>query len=567
MSTEYEKQLGSLYFQSAGRLVQLLGRESVSNPNVAILELVKNSYDEDATMVRITFENVKTQRGKIIIEDNGNGMARREIGEKWMRAATQNKEEEPYSKRFRRRRIGEKGIARFGTDSICRHILIDSRVKGEIDAYRLRIDWDEYLAPDAMFEKVPNRLTAVPKRLNLHGLRIEMSGLRGGWDDDRMLALRRDIELLLPPIGRVEKFNVALVAPEFPKFSGKVKASFLNKSIYFFSSRLERDGTIRYRMRSRHRQEKRWSERRSELSCGPVEFCLHFYYREKSKYDDPADFSAVIGSLEHWAGIKLYRDGLRVKPYGDVGNDWIELDKLRVNDPSVYPGNSQIFGYVKISKANNPDLIDTTTREGLVKNEAYNDLLTFLRNSVKGFSDVRREIEGKRKRRALAPRAKRARPVTQRVEIVQETLLDFGRQYPEIFYNRLEDEINECYRQGLPNAALILSRKLIENLFYNILESKYPRQKPTWWDIDKNRPQHFGQMLANLELKKIEFVHDQRTLLLKLLELVKPFMREANLKAHRLMNYVERREELAGLKIPEIVQVGVKLADKVRSTR
>ena len=43
----YEKDLGSVYFQSSGRLVKLLGRESVSNPNVALLELVKNSYDED----------------------------------------------------------------------------------------------------------------------------------------------------------------------------------------------------------------------------------------------------------------------------------------------------------------------------------------------------------------------------------------------------------------------------------------------------------------------------------------------------------------------------------------
>jgi hypothetical protein len=74
-------------------------------------------------------------------------------------------------------------------------------------------------------------------------------------------------------------------------------------------------------------------------------------------------------------------------------------------------------------------------------------------------------------------------------------------------------------------------------------------------------------MLRTLELKKPEFVQDQRVLLEKLIELIKPFMRQANLKAHRLMNYLERREELAELKIPELVNVAVKLVEKVRGTR
>jgi hypothetical protein len=319
-------------------------------------------------------------------------------------------------------------------------------------------------------------------------------------------------------------------------------------------------------MKTRFRQEKRWNERKPELTCGPAEFYLYFYYRERGKYDDPANFETMIASLNLWAGIKLYRDGLRVKPYGDPGNDWVELDKLRVNDPSVYPGNAQVFGYVKITKDNNPDLIDTTTREGLTKNRAYDDLLVFLRNSVTNFANVRREIEGKRQKSKRGTKRPR-RQITPRVEVIQENLLDFGRQYPEVFYRRLEDEINECYVHGLPNATLILSRKLMENLLYNILETKYPRNRPLWWDINKNRPQEFGQMLRTLELKKPEFVQDQRVLLEKLIELIKPFMRQANLKAHRLMNYLERREELAELKIPELVNVAVKLVEKVRGTR
>lgn len=561
--TLYEKDLGGLYFQSTGRLVKLLGRESVSNPNVALLELIKNSYDEDATTVTTTFENTKTLNGKITLEDNGNGMNREDIETKWMKPGTTNKMEDPYSKRFNRRKIGEKGIARFGLDSLAHCVDIETGVKGESTAYRLVIDWDQYLTPNALFEKISNRFTSIPKKPKLHGLKIELTGLRERWTDERMLALRKDIELLLPPVGRIEKFDVIVNAPEFPAYTGKVRASFLRKAIYLFSGHLERDGTILFRLKSRYRQERKWNYRIPNLSCGPAELHLWFYYRTKSEYD-PRDFDNVMESLKLWSGIKLYRDKLKVKPYGDSGNDWIGLDKLRVNNPSVYPGNNQVFGYVEIAKKDNPDLIDITTREGLVNNAAYNDLSTFLQNSIKAFAEARKEIEGKRRRgpRRVLPKLK-----VPKIEAVQEILLDFGRSYPEVFYRRLESEINDCYSSGLPNATLILSRKLIENLVYNILETKYPRHRPLWWDIDHNRPQDFGRLLGTLNLKRNEFVYDQRALLDHLLVIVKPYMREANLKAHRIMNYVESKEELGTLKVPEIVQVALKLLNKVQETK
>lgn len=560
----YEKDIGSVYFQSSGRLVKLLGRESVSNPNVALLELIKNSYDEDATEVKVTFKNTKTLNGEIILEDNGNGMTHDDIEKKWMTLGTPNKTEDPYSKRFHRRRIGEKGIARFGLDSLARHVVIETGVKDENVAYRLAIDWDQYLEPDVLFEKIPNKLTTIPKKTKQHEMKIVMTGLRERWSDDRMLAFRKDIGLLLPPTRKVEKFNVAVGAPEFPAYSGKVRASFLNKAVHVFSSRLERDGTIRFRMKTRHRQERKWNERMPNLSCGPAEFYLFFYYRLKSEYDDETDFERVMESLRLWSGIKLYRDAMKVKPYGDTGNDWVGLDKLRVNAPSVYPGNNQIFGYVKITKADNPDLFDTTTREGLVNNQGYCDLLKFLQGSVRAFAETRKEMEGKRKKGPIkAPR--KTKPA--KVEIVQDILLDFSGLYPEVFYRRLEGEINDCYAAGLPNATLVLSRKLVENLVYNILETKYPRDRPLWWDINHNSPNHFSHLSDTLEMKKKEFVYDQRELLEKLLELLGPFRREANLKTHRMMNYLESKDELGRLKTPEIVQVALKLLDKVKLTK
>ena len=107
--------------------------------------------------------------GEIILEDNGNGMTHEDIEKKWMTLGTPNKTEEPYSRRFRRRKIGEKGIARFGLDSLSRHVLVETGTKDENAAYRLAIDWDQYLDADVLFEKIPNKLTTIPKKRNNMG--------------------------------------------------------------------------------------------------------------------------------------------------------------------------------------------------------------------------------------------------------------------------------------------------------------------------------------------------------------------------------------------------------------
>jgi DNA mismatch repair ATPase MutL len=60
----------------------------VTDRAVALAELVKNSYDADATRVMVRMKNIKTKGGKIIVEDNGTGMTLGSFMEAWMRIAT-----------------------------------------------------------------------------------------------------------------------------------------------------------------------------------------------------------------------------------------------------------------------------------------------------------------------------------------------------------------------------------------------------------------------------------------------------------------------------------------------
>jgi signal transduction histidine kinase len=72
--------------------------------------------------------------------------------------------------------------------------------------------------------------------------------------------------------------------------------------------------------------------------------------------------------------VSVYRDGFRVWPYGEPHDDWLRLDQRRVNNPVVRLSNNQIVGFVEITGDGNPDLKDQTNREGLVNNQALEDL-------------------------------------------------------------------------------------------------------------------------------------------------------------------------------------------------
>jgi C4-dicarboxylate-specific signal transduction histidine kinase len=104
------------------------------------------------------------------------------------------------------------------------------------------------------------------------------------------------------------------------------------------------------------------------------------------------DYRFALRILDTYCGIKIYRDNFRVKPYGDIGNDWLELDKSKVSDTHGYRvGNNQTVGVIRISDEKNPLFIDATNREGIIENEAYEQLKNFVLKCITLISDTRKE--------------------------------------------------------------------------------------------------------------------------------------------------------------------------------
>jgi len=506
----------TVYFSTSAQLAKRLGGESVSDPIIAVLELIKNSYDADATYCRITFKDMRSEEeGTIIIEDDGEGMVEEDIIHKWLRVATDNKTVNKYTKKYKRRKIGEKGIGRFATERLAKKIILTSNPEKETEGYSLEIDWSKYDDPNADFDKIPLELNFFKKQKTKKGFRIILEDLKEGWDEEKFKKLRNDISLIIPPTVRNSKFSVEIKAEEFRKVEGEVKSSFLKNADIIFSGKLEKNGNIKYTIRKGSKILVK-EDKLKQFLCGPIEFKLFFFYLGPTealtkKDNQNIDFSLRRKMMDQFCGIKLYRDCFRVKPFGDPKNDWLELNKERINNPGLYPGTKQIFGIVKISKDNNPNISDTTSRENIVTNLAWSDLKNFIKGSLRYFSLERQKLEKKYKG---AKKKKREKNLIKesfkkvKEEAVLETPIEESKistisseiidSSPKNIASLLK-EFNGCLINGYFNAAAILARKILE--VGTIL--KFKRTKKGHLIIENGEYKELNQRIDILKKEKL----------------------------------------------------------------
>jgi hypothetical protein len=111
-----------------------------------------------------------------------------------------------------------------------------------------------------------------------------------------------------------------------------------------------------------------------ELACGPVRARLFAFDLEGEALAQIGPRMEVRAWLKEWTGVSVYRDGFRVWPYGEPHDDWLRLDQRRVNNPVQHLSNNQVIGFIDIGRDANPHLIDQTNREGLIHNQALDDL-------------------------------------------------------------------------------------------------------------------------------------------------------------------------------------------------
>jgi hypothetical protein len=569
---EQKSPMAPVKFSVEAGLVHRLGEESVSDPVLAVVELVKNSYDDDAKKVTIELKNLRTGKSEIIITDDGNGMTHQKLQNSWMRIATSGKVREPLSPILKRHRLGQKGVGRFAVENLSRKTIITTCPKDSEEGYQVIFDWDSYNSENNVTD-VQNVCYCFKKRKEDQGVKIELINLRQPWPENSVKKLMLFLKALTPPVVITSDFEIEVKSDEFKQLTGIVNSDFLKKAVFVFEANLTKTGEKNYSFSVPSKGTTITKiDKQENFCCGPVNFKLYFFYKQQAqlktfgiKIDNVEDFKLM---LTDYGGIKIYRDGIRISGFGNPEDDWVGLDALSLKDPTIIPSRNQVIAMVNITSADNPYIIETTTRENLIRNNSFNDMLSFIKESISVFSQMRAEAEQKRQPAPKESKAFIKESVEKTKQIKERSeLLDFTDQYPLIFYRNLEQEINQCHSASLPNATLILSRKMVENLLYHILEDKFPKEVVLRYMVAQGRAQDFSVLLFNLESRIGDFEREQQDLIQKLLCFIKPFKRDANSSAHKVMEYLDTVDELARLKIPEIIQIELQLIKKIRATK
>lgn len=562
--------VGDSRFTFNGNLVTELGEESISNDNIAIAELIKNSYDADSASVSLNFSDVEKHGASISIEDDGIGMNFIDIKDRFMEIGSPHKKGISKTGIYNRVPVGAKGIGRFGSHGLGNFLELRTSVKGEKSGYELHFDWNLF-NPKVKATDVDIPTLSFKKKSSEHGTKLSIKSLKDSWNDsEKTKSLLKDIELLLSPTDSPKNFkikhNLDLKGVTIPK----IKKDFFENAAYTLKIKLTKKKIIDLEFKKLGKivtKERR--ELRENLSCGDVSFELYFYYKTNNSWKENTgveivekDLKYIKSVLAEYGGIKLYRDYFRVKPYGDASADWIGLDKWS-RDNSMVPGNTQAFGVVTIGREKNPKIEDTTTREGVLNNSEYFDLVKFVTTSVSEFASLRSEQEthkvkgkkGSKKTKKKTIKVEKPKAGESPSNPKTKPFIDVKGVFPSAHYDQIVHEANECYDRNYPNATFWLVRKIIENLTTHILEKKYPTTPDLWYDKAKKRVLVFSQLMDNLYDKRSDFIAPKSTHQIVILNSDMNKIRLAiNSTVHNNHDYLTDREDLKKFNVNKIIQ-------------
>jgi hypothetical protein len=116
--------------------------------------------------------------------------------------------------------------------------------------------------------------------------------------------------------------------------------------------------------------------------CGPFTIDIAYVQGElKSTRLSREDYYRMIAKLNRLGGLYLYRDGVRILPYGDTEYDWLDIEKRRSKSASYYYFSyRRMFGAVQTSRRENSALQEKAGREGFRENAAYREFRDILKN-------------------------------------------------------------------------------------------------------------------------------------------------------------------------------------------
>ncbi|WP_270406068.1 sensor histidine kinase [Paenibacillus timonensis] len=550
-------------FSAMARILSHLGDQLISNSAVALLELIKNSYDAGSPKVEIVIDQ---KMRTMIVKDSGKGMDKQDIENKYLVIGTNNRHiehklirnnyesnlvnnnntfsDKEAMKESPQVPLGEKGLGRFATMKLARKVVVLTKKKSSEKGSLLLLNWNKFNNDST------KRLDEIGVHLfDVNNKELEDSGYKGSftliklydlkdfcekeeWNEKRFSEFYKThfmkyLNPFKPNDGFQIKFEVYAHDGKFFRFTPasldkhlldqahyKLTGTIQNNNLYSDYYIRGADGKQHTGILSEYISELDGLVTDKESEIGPIKFEFYFFNRRGDRlkdikvkgYSKISDLRKLIDQYN--GGIMIYRDNFRVLPYAESGDDWLNMDKdSQFRSEGIRFNTIQTVGAIFISTLDNPNLRDQTNREGLIHNKAYEALYKALRSTLSFFKN---QIE------IYYPKAsKKKGPIT--TENLHEALSPFGTKINEI-------------RSGFERITPYLNTNdpIIKNLIGSF--------NSNFSEIDNNYIQ-IRNSISELE-QRVEEVEDQQRMILDLAGVGLT----AETVAHEIRSYLGRME-------------------------
>jgi signal transduction histidine kinase len=366
-------------------ILRLLGEELNPSPDLGILELIKNAYDADATSCIVELRGVHLKGGSIHVKDDGNGMGIDEIRNGWLIVGDSLKGRGTRSPSGRLV-VGSKGLGRLGALRLGHSVSLITRPKNETGIqYRVNIDWDKFEKAKVVEDVEINIIKEVAAFGSSHGTEIYMTDLPMIWRKADIHRLARAVLLLRDPFSGDKSFKAILKANEFVEIERLAHSGYFSECDFHLIANIDSEGKAnavvktasgKILFKATHNQIS--DDRDNPIYSTPItSFELwEFTLSGKSFATKQVTLSAVKAWLEEFGGVRLYHRGVRILPYGEPKNDWLDMNLRRSQSPELRPSTNNSLGCFRIDDPKG-NLQQKTDRLGFVDSEAFDGLRRF----------------------------------------------------------------------------------------------------------------------------------------------------------------------------------------------
>ncbi|MYB92467.1 hypothetical protein F4054_21740 [Candidatus Poribacteria bacterium] len=474
----------TLPFTIDAELLRELGERLVGKPHIALAELVKNSYDADATQVTINFT---PNKDKIEISDDGHGMNLDEFKKFWMRIGTTHKREKR-SKNLGRLMTGSKGVGRLAVQFLANKLTIltipaDKNSKG----LKVHIDWKKAIGTKRTKTKelteVKVTYNEVDRNPSDKGTSVILEELKDEWTEDSVKELASELWWLQPPLNLStedlkNRFKIHFrstlqeYSKRFLEQMSAIKRIWLARLVgntedgeVKFSLQFPGEGPTVHRCKIAdfiHNNGK--FNKKENLNMCQFEIRI---YNLSGKQKFGIKVGEARAYFKNHGGVHVYDGGFRLPYYGSPESDWLKLEydhshrqyvsQLLPKEIQVFralydlPTLGRVLGVVEVDTSQEPNLEIMITRDRLAETTAYKDLVTTVRYALDWYAN-------ETARRKIQKKEASSEPTSLTFEYVEEVLEYYKPDIPEKIYQEIYEKVQEATTAAKTQQELALKQ-------------------------------------------------------------------------------------------------------------